>query len=83
MVQVKLGQVEERQVKFGQVQLGQVKSGPGWDKIFYFVGAITFSQRFHPKQQESDTTEGIQNSGNLGIRYVFLSNSRLSLKSKS
>ena len=39
----------------------------GWDKIFYFVGTNTFSQKFRPKQRESDTTEGVQNSGNLGI----------------
>ena len=45
------------------------RSWPGWDKIFYFVGANTFSQKFRPKQRESDTTEGVQNTGNLGIKY--------------
>ena len=39
----------------------------GWDKIFYFVGTNTFSQKFRPKQRESDATKGVQNSGNLGI----------------
>ena len=39
----------------------------GWDKIFYFVGANTFSQKFRPKQLESDATEDAQNSGYLGI----------------
>ena len=43
---------------------------PGWDKIFCFVGANTFSQKFRPKQRESDATEGVQNSGNLGIKHV-------------
>ena len=38
----------------------------GWDKIFYFVGANTFGQKFRPKQRESDATEDVQNSGNLG-----------------
>ena len=33
---------------------------PGWDEIFYFVGANTFSQKFCPKQRESDTTEGVK-----------------------
>ena len=58
---------------------------PGWDKIFYFVGANTFSQKFHPKQRESDATEGVQNSGNLGIRYVvykFISSELYILKCK-
>ena len=41
--------------------------GPGWDKIFYFVEANTFSQKFRPKQRESDATKDVQNSGNLGI----------------
>ena len=40
---------------------------PGWYKIFNFVRANSFSQKFRPKQQESDTREGI---GNLGIEYV-------------
>ena len=40
---------------------------PCWDKIFYFVGANTFNQKFCPKQRESDATKGVQNSGNLGI----------------
>ena len=31
-------------------------SQTGWDKIFYFVGADTFSQKFRPKQRESDAT---------------------------
>ena len=43
---------------------------PGWDKIFYFVGTNTFSRKFCPKQRESDATESVQKSGNLGIRYV-------------
>ena len=42
----------------------------GWDKIFYFVGANTSSRKFHPKQWESDATEGVQNRGNLGIKYM-------------
>ena len=37
------------------------------DKIFYFVGTNTFSQKFHPKQLESDAAKDVQNSGNLGI----------------
>ena len=40
---------------------------PGWDKIFHFVGANTFNQKFCTKQRELDSTEDIQNSGNLGI----------------
>ena len=44
-------------------------SGPGWDKIFYFVGANTFSLKFRQKQRESDVTEGVQSSGNLGVKY--------------
>ena len=39
----------------------------GWDKIFYFVGADAFSQKFCPKQREIDATEDVQISGNLGI----------------
>ena len=39
----------------------------GWDKIFYFVGANTFNQKFRPKQREPDATKDVQNSGNLGI----------------
>ena len=41
--------------------------GAGWDKIFYFVGANTFSQKFRPEQRESDATEYVQNNGNFGI----------------
>ena len=43
----------------------------GWDKIFYFMGANTFSKKFCPKHRESDAKEGVQNSNNLGIKYVF------------
>ena len=39
----------------------------GWNKIFYFVGANTFSRKFCPKQRESDKTKDVQNSGYLGI----------------
>ena len=40
----------------------------GWGfQIFYFVGANTFSPKFRLKQRESDTTEDVQNTGNLGI----------------
>ena len=42
-------------------------SQPGWDKIFYFVGSNTFSQKFRLKQRESDATKGVQNSGKLGF----------------
>ena len=42
-------------------------SESGWDKIFYFLGANTFSQNFHPKQRESGATEDVKNSGILGI----------------
>ena len=45
----------------------QAGAEPGWDKISYFVGANTFSQKFRPKQRESDATKDVQNSGNLGI----------------
>ena len=43
------------------------KPKPGWDKIFYFVGANTFSRKLRPKQLESDATKDAQNSGNFGI----------------
>ena len=33
------------------------------------MGANTLSQKFCPKQRESDVTEGVQNSGNLGVKY--------------
>ena len=33
-----------------------------WDKMFYLVGANTCTRKFHPKQQELDATEGVQNS---------------------
>ena len=42
---------------------------PGLDKTFYFVGTNTFSQKFRPKQRESDATKGTQNSGNLDINF--------------
>ena len=35
--------------------------------MFFFVGANSFSQKFRLKHQESDATEDVQNSGNLGI----------------
>lgn len=45
----------------------QWSTKPGWDEICYFVGANNFSQKFRLKQRESDVTEDVQNSGNLGI----------------
>ena len=42
--------------------------GPGWDKIFHFVGANTFSQKFRPKQRESDATKDSKTA----IIWVFL-----------
>ena len=45
------------------------RSQTGWDKIFYFVGANTFSQKFCPKQRESDATKDVQNSCNSGISF--------------
>ena len=41
---------------------------PGWDKIFHFVGANTFSQKFRLKQRESDTTKDSKTA----IIWVFL-----------
>ena len=51
------------------LRLSGAKGQPlaGWDRIFYFMEANTFSQKFGPKQRESDATEDIQNSGTLGI----------------
>ena len=51
------------------LRLSGAKGQPlaGWDRIFYFMEANTFSQKFGPKQRESDATEDVQNSGNLGI----------------
>ena len=40
----------------------------GWDKIFHFVGANTFSQKFRPKQRESDATKDSKTA----IIWVFL-----------
>ena len=40
---------------------------PGWDKTFYFVGADAFSQKFRPKQRDSDATKSLKNSGNLAF----------------
>ena len=37
--------------------------GPGWDKIFNFVGANTSAKIF------ADATEGVQYIDNLGIKY--------------
>ena len=51
-------------------QVGAMLCQAGWDKIFYFVGTNTFSRKFRPKQRESDATESVKKSGNLGIKYV-------------
>ena len=40
---------------------------PGWDKTFNFVGADAFSQKFRPKQRDSDATKSLKNSGNLAL----------------
>ena len=57
-----------------EISINLVKSSthpptqPGWDKIFHFVGANTFSQKFRPKQRESDATKDSKTA----IIWVFL-----------
>ena len=56
----------------------EVGSSAGWDKTFYFVGADAFSQKFRPKQRDSDATKSLKNSGNLALNgqstiYIFAS----------
>ena len=60
--------------------LGKIPVTLGWDKIFYLMGANTFSQKFCPKQWESAATEDIQNSGNLGIYLFIAANNNLSIR---
>ena len=44
----------------------------GWDKTFYFVGANAFRQKFCPKQQESDVTKILKDTGNLTLKGLIL-----------
>ena len=48
------------------------ETASGWDKIFYFVGADAFRQKFRPKQRESDATKNLENSSNSTLNKLNL-----------
>ena len=59
---IKTFSISSMQPKWDQGTLGRqrltlIGSRTGRDKIFHFVGANTFSQKFRPKQRESDATK--------------------------
>ena len=59
--------LDTRNVTYTRTKQHVGAAQPGWDRIFYFVGANTFSKKFRPKQRKSDATKDFQNSGNLGM----------------